>query len=396
MATFFAYLFLAPLTAVFFGFLIWLFPAMLLRDRMSQFRIRPFAFFVTGYVFTVVQAIYLLVSRVWIAPIAGTVASLGLVWVARDQWRRRRPAGAGKLFRARRGTGQPSPADPNAAPGQQQPPWGYQGQPPAPGHPVPPGHPYYGPPVPPGAPQPPGYPQWSGNPPPPGQPGPAQSWSGQSWPGQPSQGPQPGQQGPQGSSPAPGWAGGKPWYPQPGPGGADGGQPPAATPRPGQGGVPAVDRPGPTPTPAGRPGGSWPPPPGPPSQPPADDSHPELPQLDEPLLIPDYPPNFDDLPAPPMPERRPRPAGSPHRDGRDVPADAGDGADAGTLPGTTTPAADDGRGASTGPGAGPDVPPPSGRGPGRRAAGYPWAAPPPGEPPNPGPEPPDPDDRPLT
>ncbi|MCL9794841.1 hypothetical protein, partial [Frankia sp. AgKG'84/4] len=207
METFFAYLFLAPLTAVFFGFLIWLFPAVLLRDRLSQFQIRPFVFFVTGYVFTVVLAIYLLASQLWVAPIAGTLASLGLVWVVRDQWRRRRPAWAEKVFGARRVKGTQAQAGPYPTPGQQFP-GGYPGQQTAPGQP---GHPYYGPPVPPGAPQPPGYPQWSGTQPQPGQPQPGQPWPGQAWPGQPPQGPQPGQRGPQGPLPAPEWPGGQPW-----------------------------------------------------------------------------------------------------------------------------------------------------------------------------------------
>ncbi|KDA42566.1 hypothetical protein [Frankia sp. BMG5.23] len=151
MAAFLGYLFFAPLTALFFGFLIWLVPAILLRntDVVSRLNLRPFAFFVTGYVFSGLMALYLLVLDAGhdVAPAAGAVASLALLWAVRRQWRRHRPLGTRQVASRRRG----GPVQP-----VQQ---GYPGPPVQPGYPGPPVQPGYpGPPVQPGYPHQPGHP----------------------------------------------------------------------------------------------------------------------------------------------------------------------------------------------------------------------------------------------
>jgi hypothetical protein len=163
--TFFAYFILAPLSAAVFGFGVWLIPAILFRNAVTRLNLRPFAFFVTGYAFIGLMSLYLLVVGAsrhvggpggpvhrdhQIAPLAGTVASLVLVWAVRRWLRRRRP----------RPPGGPSRRQP-------QPGWMPGGRPPAPGHPSahhpPPGRPIPGfpwaaPPPPPNPPQPPSPP----------------------------------------------------------------------------------------------------------------------------------------------------------------------------------------------------------------------------------------------
>ncbi|WP_462204057.1 hypothetical protein, partial [Frankia sp. CcWB3] len=166
MTAFFGYLFFAPLTALFFGFLIWLVPAILLRntDVVSRLNLRPFAFFVTGYVFSGLMALYLLVLDAGhdVAPAAGVVASLALVWAVRRQWRRHRPLGTRQVASMRR--------DGPVQPGQP----GYPGPPVPSGYPHQPGHPY--PPRPQAGPVargPSGYPEAAGySPTRPDQPGP--------------------------------------------------------------------------------------------------------------------------------------------------------------------------------------------------------------------------------
>lgn len=155
MAAFLGYLFFAPLTALFFGFLIWLVPAILLRntDVVSRLNLRPFAFFVTGYVFSGLMALYLLVLDAGhdVAPAAGAVASLALLWAVRRQWRRHRPLGTRQVASRRRG-GPVQPVQP-----------GYPGPPVQPGYPHQPGHPY--PPMPQAGPVargPSGYPETAG------------------------------------------------------------------------------------------------------------------------------------------------------------------------------------------------------------------------------------------
>lgn len=92
MATFFEYLVFAPLTAAFFGFLVWLFVAIILRRVVERIRIRPVVFFVTGYAFIGLLSIYQLVGYddPDVAPLLGTVASLVLVLAVRRWWRGRR------------------------------------------------------------------------------------------------------------------------------------------------------------------------------------------------------------------------------------------------------------------------------------------------------------------
>lgn len=101
--TFLGFLIFAPLTAAFFGFIVWLVPAITFRDAVARLGLRPFAFFVTGYVFIGTMSVYLVV---WHAdhdpaPMLGTVASLGLVWGVRRWWRRRRASGGGSRTVAR-------------------------------------------------------------------------------------------------------------------------------------------------------------------------------------------------------------------------------------------------------------------------------------------------------
>jgi hypothetical protein len=181
MGTFFAYLILAPLSAAVFGFGVWLIPAILFRNAVARLNLRPFAFFVTGYAFIGLMSFYLLVVGATrhvggpggplhrdhqIAPFAGTVASLGLVWAGRRWWRRRRP-------RPPRGPSGRQP-QPGWLPGARQAP---PGQPsthyPPPGQPIP-GFPWAAPPPRPNPPNPPTPPApgpgWPNpvDPPPPG------------------------------------------------------------------------------------------------------------------------------------------------------------------------------------------------------------------------------------
>ncbi|CAO5193367.1 conserved membrane hypothetical protein [Frankia sp. AiPs1] len=393
MANFFGFLFVAPLAAAFFGFLIWLLPAIVLRNRISEFRIRPFVFFVSGYLFTLVLTISLIFSEHSVAPFAGTVASLGLVWVIRDQWRRRRPP-------SRR---QPAgPQQPGQTPGQAFPP-GAQGYPGAPGYPAGPGsagqsgYPGPGQPGAPGFSGQPGYPGQFGQP----------GRFGQ--PGQPGRFGQSGHGGYLGQGGAPGYAGQSGWpgsaghSGRPGPSGIPGQQPDGTDWLAESGQSPAPAQPsqsGPSPDQA------WDPPAlggGPTSpagrQPAGEDLAADLPPLDEVPYIPDFLPDFDSLPAPPDPDRRGT-AGPGERPGQHGGASggrsgprpgpgarpvAGRGADA--TPGSWAGSEPNDEGARPGQddsGAWPE-PPAGGRGAGRRIAGYPFAAPPPdaaGDPPS--------------
>ncbi|THJ76306.1 hypothetical protein [Candidatus Frankia alpina] len=345
MEAFFGYLFVAPLTAGFFGFLIWLIPAILLRERIGTIQVRPFAFFVTGYVFTIVLTLYLLIARSWVGPIAGTVASLGLVWLIRDQWLRRKPPASRKV--ARRG-GPPQPGQPGSAGPQQV---GYPGQPI--GQPGYAGQPRY-----PGQPGQPGY---SGQPGYPGVPGyPAQPVH----PGHPAQPPQPGQPGYQGPRPAAQPGGAPPGWPGAPAAGGRGGTPPAKP-----GARPPRDEDGPPilgfppipdypPLGGSAPGADLPPIPG----------FPPIPDFPPIPPIPDYPPDFDEQ------------AGlAPGGGGEHDPADTD------RTTGPAGPSEPNG-GLATGAGASPD--PAGGRSGGRRIAGYPWAVPPPGRRPGDSPRPP--------
>jgi len=262
LRTFVSFLIFAPLSAAFFGFLIWLVPAIAFREQVARLRLRPFAFFVTGYLFIGLMGLYLVgwQSDHDAAPLLGTIASLALVWAVRRWWRARRASSGGSRVVARfsRTHGPQAGMDgsPRAAGS-----WpGYQ-----PGQPGPPGHPgQVGP--------------WGG---PPG------TWPGQAVPGGPAA------------------AGGWPGWP---------GQPPAGYPVPGQDAA-GGSVPGGPPGPPGRPVGRVPgyplaaPPPDPrPSTPPAAnppprrgtdggpaaDIDPEIPDIPD---IPDFPdfPDFPDL-----------------------------------------------------------------------------------------------------
>lgn len=143
---FFGFLFFAPLTAVAFGFFLWLVPTLLLRRAIGGRRPSFFQFFVAGYLFIALLALYLLTVGAKLspakgggrhheaAPLLGTVASLALVWGVRRLVRSRFP----NLGRARRPAGPPAARHPYAPPGYAPP--GYP--PPPPGY----GPPTYGPP----------------------------------------------------------------------------------------------------------------------------------------------------------------------------------------------------------------------------------------------------------
>ncbi|EFC81468.1 hypothetical protein [Parafrankia sp. EUN1f] len=105
MATFFEYLVFAPLTATFFGFLLWLFVAIVLRRVVERVRFRPIVFFVTGYAFIGVLSVYQLIGYEDhdVAPLLGTVASLVLVVLVSRWWRGRR--GSRTVARFNRATG---------------------------------------------------------------------------------------------------------------------------------------------------------------------------------------------------------------------------------------------------------------------------------------------------
>ncbi|MCK9898868.1 hypothetical protein CC117_15380 [Parafrankia colletiae] len=215
MATFFEYLVFAPLTAAFFGFLVWLFVAIILRRVVERIRIRPVVFFVTGYAFIGLLSIYQLVGYddPDVAPLLGTVASLVLVLAVRRWWRGRR--GSTTVARFNRASGPRAGAGSLGGPASSGGP--HPGQQPAdPGHP--------GPVEQPGQPGQAGYP---------------------GFPGQPGHTPQPGQQGrpgqpfvpPHGQPDHPGWTPGvqgSPSAPGPGPGPGAGRRPgyPLAAPPP--------------------------------------------------------------------------------------------------------------------------------------------------------------------
>jgi len=154
---FFGFLIFSPLTAAVFGVGIWILPAVFLRDLLTRMRLRFFHFFVTGYAFIAIMAVYLLVigSKVkaedgggrhhQAGPIVGMLVSLALAWWIQHLLRRRFP-----------------PPPPGGPPQPTYPGVGRTGY----------GHPGYGP-VPPGYPQHPGYPlpgPQPGQPIPPGQP----------------------------------------------------------------------------------------------------------------------------------------------------------------------------------------------------------------------------------
>ncbi|OHV39568.1 MULTISPECIES: hypothetical protein [Pseudofrankia] len=173
---FFGFLIFAPLTAAVFGVGIWVLPAVFLRDQLARLNLRFFHFFVTGYVFIAITAIYLLVvgSKLSAAdgggrhhqagPILGTLASLALSWWIQRLLRKRFP-------RRPRPGGPPAPTYPGVGrTGYGHPGYGHPGygQPPAFPPPVQPGytpHPGYAPH--------PGYPGYPAFPPAhqPGQPG---------------------------------------------------------------------------------------------------------------------------------------------------------------------------------------------------------------------------------
>ncbi|ONH26767.1 hypothetical protein [Pseudofrankia asymbiotica] len=153
---FFGYLIFSPLTAAVFGLGIWVLPAVFLRDQLTRLRLRFFHFFVSGYIFIAITAIYLLVVGAKVSaadgggrhhqagPIVGMLVSLALSWWVQHVLRRRFP-------RAPRPGGPPAPTYPGVGrtgyghPGYSHP--GYS-------------HPGYGqpPPLPPGYPPHPGYP----------------------------------------------------------------------------------------------------------------------------------------------------------------------------------------------------------------------------------------------
>ncbi|MBL7495125.1 hypothetical protein I6A84_34695 [Frankia sp. CNm7] len=156
---FFGFLIFSPLTAVVFGFGIWILPAVFLRDTVARLRLRFFHFFVSGYVFIAIMTIYLLVvgssqdgggRHHKAGPFLGMIASLAMAWGLNRLLRRRFP----ELFDRLRLTGGKTPGTaptPHHA-GGQHPGYAHPGYGPGgyPGHPQHPGyqHPGY-----------PGYPQ---------------------------------------------------------------------------------------------------------------------------------------------------------------------------------------------------------------------------------------------
>ncbi|MDT3444106.1 MULTISPECIES: hypothetical protein [unclassified Pseudofrankia] len=155
---FFGFLIFSPLTAAVFGLGIWVLPAVFLRDLLTRMRLRFFHFFVSGYIFIAITAIYLLVVGAKVSaadgggrhhqagPIVGMLASLALSWWVQHVLRKRFPRGP-------RPGGPPAPTYPGVGrtgyghPGYSHP--GY-GQPPPlpPGYPPHPGYPGHLPPAP--------------------------------------------------------------------------------------------------------------------------------------------------------------------------------------------------------------------------------------------------------
>jgi hypothetical protein len=169
---FFGFLIFSPLTAVVFGFGIWLFPAFFLRNTTIRPRLRFFHFFVSGYVFIALMTLYLLAvgSRSsdghrhhQAGPFAGMLASLALAWWLNRLLRARFP----DRFTGRKQKAGAPAAPPPGYPAPPQPPYGHPGYRPPPGYPAHPGYPPQGYP-PPGYPTHPGYPAYE--PPPPAAP----------------------------------------------------------------------------------------------------------------------------------------------------------------------------------------------------------------------------------
>jgi hypothetical protein len=169
---FFSFLIFSPLTAAVFGVGIWVLPAVFLREQLARLHLRFFHFFVTGYVFIAITALYLLVVGAKVSarhgggrhhqagPIVGMLVSLALAWWIQRVLRRRFPRaprpggppvpnyqGANYQGVGRTGYGHPGygqqPGYPPLPPGY-PPHLGYPGQPlppPQPGQPLQPGRP---------------------------------------------------------------------------------------------------------------------------------------------------------------------------------------------------------------------------------------------------------------
>jgi hypothetical protein len=90
--TFFTYFFLAPPSAVVFGFLGWMLAAVLVRGAMPRRRVGVYTLFRIGYIILAAVGVYWVASsdNSDLAPLLGTVTSFAVVWLIRREWLRRR------------------------------------------------------------------------------------------------------------------------------------------------------------------------------------------------------------------------------------------------------------------------------------------------------------------
>ncbi|MGF7233705.1 MAG: hypothetical protein ACQSGP_01905 [Frankia sp.] len=100
MATFIGFLLFSAPLALFFGFVIWLVPAMFFPEQMARRRPGVFGYVVTGYVLLAVLSLYLVASAGHdAAPLIGTVLSFAAVYFLRERYRQRRPVRSGRPSR---------------------------------------------------------------------------------------------------------------------------------------------------------------------------------------------------------------------------------------------------------------------------------------------------------